>query len=134
MCCTDIAVIVFNNCTSENSGETIPVLGGTEVVAQDSHNFKVTFDYEFLEDFREQRNQGIQERNPIGIRHTEDGFHEPKESDREEIADEIDAGFLPLAAATKRLAVYVSSGEKTKNNWGPEGFNKGNHPLNIMVY
>ena len=138
LCCTDIAVIVFNNCTSDNNGEAIPThSGGTEgVVTRDSSEFKVTFDYEFLEDFCEKKtNQGVQERIPGGKQdvHSEGGFYEPNEDDEEEetVADEADGGLFPLA--TKKLGVYVSTGQKPKKTWGPVGFNKDNHPLNIMV-
>jgi len=56
LCYTDIAIIVFNNCTEDNNGKTVPVQGGGEVtVTQDSPHFTVTFNYEFLEDFRQHR-------------------------------------------------------------------------------
>jgi len=53
----DVAVIVFNNCTSDNNGKTVPIQGGEVTVTQDSPNFEVTFDYEFLEDFRKKVTQ-----------------------------------------------------------------------------
>ena len=131
----DIAVIVFNNCATDNNGVTIQKLtGGVEVVTRDSPNFKVTFNYEFLEDFREIQTQGVRERTADGGKQgsqAEVGFNDRSESDEEGLAEDDvdDAGFLPLA--TKRLG--VSTGEKQKNTWGPEGFNKDNHPLSIMV-
>ena len=130
---TDIAVIVFNNCASDNNGDTIQKpTGGTEVVTQDSPYFRVTFNYEFLEDFREVQTQGVRERTADGGKQAEVGFNDPSESDEEDLAkdDEVDVGLLPFA--TKKLG--VSTGEKQKNTWGPEGFNKDNHPLNIMVF
>ena len=128
----DIAVIVFNNCAKDNNGETIQ---GAEVVTQDSRDFKVTFNYEFLEDFREKQTQGVRERTDSRKQgfQAEVGLHDVSESDEEGLAedDEADLGLIPLA--TKKLGVTVSTGEKQKNTWGPEGFNKDNHPLNIMV-
>ena len=131
----DIAVIVFNNCATDNNGVTIQKqAGGVEVVTRDSPNFEVTFNYEFLEDFREIETQGVRERTADGGKQdlqAEVGFNDRRESDEEDLAedDKVYVGFFPLA--TKRLG--VSTGEKQKNTWGPEGFNKDNHPLNIMV-
>ena len=104
-------------------------------MTQDSCDFKVTFNYEFLEDFREKQTQGVRERTDSRKQgfQAEDGLHDASESDEEGLAedDEADLGLIPLA--TKKLGVNVSTGEKQKNTWGPEGFNKDNHPLNIMV-
>ena len=104
-------------------------------MTQDSRDFKVTFNYEFLEDFREKQTQGVRERTDSRKQgfQTEDGLHDASESDEEGLAedDEVDLGLIPLA--TKKLGVNISTGEKQKNTWGPEGFNIDNHPLNIMV-
>ena len=100
--------------------------GGTEVVTQDSDNFKVTFDYEFLEDFREKKTQGVTIHNTI-IRRQQEYDLSPREALTQR--DKVDGGFLQSAI---RRAVNVPD-PNVENNWGPEGFNKQNHPLNIMV-
>ena len=127
LCCTDVAVIVFNKCTKDNNGKPVPLEGGgTEVVTQDSNNFKITFDYEFLEDFREKKTQGVTIRNTITRRQQEYDL-----SSREALIDrdKVDGGFIQSAFHR----VVTAPDPSIDNNWGPEGFTKSNHPLNIMV-
>ena len=131
LCCTDIAVIVFNNCTTDNIGKMVP--GGTEVVTRDSEHFMVTFDYEFLEDFREKKTQGWQLRDTTRKLGFYGGLSGPNGPDEEALlaADEADASFFPTSTLKRRKGVNVREG--AENRWGPEGFNKNNHPLNVMV-
>ena len=138
LCYTDIAIIVFNNCTEDNNGENMSVEGGGEVtVTQDSSYFMVTFNYEFLEDFREKApQQHLQHHVTDGdISHSrsESGVFESPDADTLITASDEADGTI-LTAVTKTVTCHtVGSGEKWNNDWGPVGFNKKNHPLNIMV-
>ena len=126
---TDIAVTVFNKCTEDNNGDPIP--GGTEVVTKDSDDFKVTFNYEFLEDFREKTTEGWQRRMSRKQNlHTGNGHLETAKSDVEALtgAGEVDANLLTLGRF-----FHIGNEQKPQNDWGPEEFHKRNHPLNIMV-
>ena len=129
---------MFNKCTSDNNGRTVPTEGGgTEVVTQDSPKFEVTFNYEFLEDFREIKTQKVQMRTQeVQIRSTsgrqqkfqsEGGW----DTDREALTEghEADGGFFQSAI----LRAVIAPDRNMENDWGPEGFTKSNHPLNIMV-
>lgn len=132
---TDIAVIVFNNCTTNNNGKTVATCEeGEMTVTQDSPNFQVTFDYEFLEDFRDGITQRLQYRTTDGRSHTsESGFYESSDVDPLTTgSDRVDGTIFP-SAASAALRHVVGADEKWENSWGPEGFNKENHPLNIMV-
>ena len=129
---------MFNKCTSDNNGDTIPIEeeegeeggGGTEVVTQDSPKFKVTFNYEFLEDFREVKTQEVQIRSTNSRRQkfqSEGGLYTDREALTE--GDEVDGGFFQ--SAIRRTV--IAPDRNMENSWGPEGFTKSNHPLNIMV-
>jgi len=129
LCYTDIAIIVFNNCTEDNNGKTVSIEGGGEVtVTQDSPYFTVTFNYEFLEDFREKApQQHLQYRvTDDGISHSrsESGIFESPDADTLTTAsDEADGAILTTVTNTA-IHHTVGSGEKWNNNWGPVGFNK----------
>ena len=105
---------------------------GTELVTRDSVNFKVTFNYEFLEDFREKKSQGSHIRSTNSrrrIRHSNDGVFGSTDAEALTERDGTDSGLI--SSAVSRLV--GGSQEEKDNDWGPEGFNKKNHPLNIMV-
>ena len=134
LCCTDIAVIVFNKCMSDNNGKTLQLdEGGTEVVTQDSEKFEVTFNYEFLEDFCEKKTHGVHIRSTNSRRQkfqSEGGDHNwSPDTQALTEGDEIDGGLIQ--SALRR--VVNAPDPNMENNWGPEGFTKNHHPLNIMV-
>ena len=124
MIIVDIAITVFNQCTKDNAG--VAIRGGTEVMTKDSDDYKVTFNYEFLEDFRD-KTQHRPTRRKLNV-HSNNGYVEQTESDEEALAeaDERD---------TNRRGSIVGrySKDESQNSWGPEGFNKQNHPLTVMV-
>ena len=97
-------------------------------MTQDSENFQVTFDYEFLEDFREKQTQGVHIHSKAFSRRSrqQDGW-----SYREALIerDEVDGGVIQsvIQRAVNALDPNMD------NYWGPEGFTKQNHPLNIIV-
>ena len=129
LCSPDIAITVFNKCTTDNNGKTVKPQDVDIVVTRDSPYFEVTFDYEFLEDFRQTGGPGITYRS--------DDTNNPQHgySDGEVVTsnddDETDGGFFSNTTSVVRK--YVR-GETWVNHWGPEGgFNKQNHPLSIMV-
>lgn len=131
---TDIAVTVFNQCTNDNNGMPIP--GGTEVVTKDSDDFMVTFDYEFLEDFHEKPPEERQRRTSRKQNvHSGNGYSGPTESDQKVLtrADEAGNSFVPAHGSTLGRLFHIGNEEKPQISWGPEGFDKQNHPLNIMV-
>ena len=135
MCCSDIAITVFNNCTKDNNGDTAPSKDkngkqkGTELVTQDSDNFEVTFNYEFLEDFCEEKAQGIEIRSTDSRRHVQGSNDGVSASPDTEEREETDDGLFPST-----FNRFVRGQQKAMDNkWGPKGFNKQNHPLNIMV-
>lgn len=92
----------------------------------DSNNFQVTFDYEFLEDFREKKTQGVHVRSTIVRRQL---FQQENNWSSRDPLTERDDGFFQSVI---QRAVNAPD-PNVENNWGPEGFNKNNHPLNIMV-
>ena len=118
----DIAVLVFNKCTTNNVGSTKTLSHGTEeVVTKDSPHFEVTFDYEFLEDFQEKNVQRLQTRHLNGKAYN---YHS-------------ESGYTASGGATHSTDGVDQSTtdfqDTRENNWGPAGFEKSNHPLNIMV-
>ena len=133
---TDIAVTVFNKCTEDNNGNPIP--GGTEVVTKDSDDFMVTFNYEFLEDFHEKPTEERLQRRRTSRRrniHSGNGHSGSTESDEKALtgADEVDNSFFPAHGSTLGRFFGIGNEQKPQNSWGPEGFDKQKHPLNIMV-
>ena len=98
------------------------------MVTQDSKKFEVTFDYEFLEDFRVKQTQGVHIRSSTFSRRSR---QQDDLSSREALTerDEVDGGVIQSVIQRTVNAPDPS----IENNWGPEGFTKKNHPLNIMV-
>ena len=130
MIIVDIAITVFNQCTKDNAG--VAIRGGTEVMTKDSDDYKVTFNYEFLEDFCD-KTQHRPTRRKQNV-HSNNSYLEQTESDREALtgADERDGS---RRGSTLGCFFHICSGGKdeSQNSWGPEGFNKQNHPLTVMV-
>lgn len=120
---------MFNKCTSDNVGTTMELPhGGEMTVTQDSPYFEVTFDYEFLEDFQEKKTQSIQIRQEDGKSYdfrSESGY-----SGSENLTDGVE-GIRRLQSAAFRQV--LGAHDTWENDWGPVGFKKCNHPLNIMV-
>ena len=97
-------------------------------VTQDSPYFEVAFDYEFLEDFQEKKTQRIQIRREEGKSY--DFCSESGYSGSDDAAESTDGIYLlPSAAIRQVLGIH----DTWENDWGPVGFKKSNHPLNIMV-
>jgi len=119
----DITVLVFNKCTTNNVGSTKTLSHGREeVITKDSPHFEVTFDYEFLEDFQE---KSVQHR--VQIRHP----------DRKAYGFHSESGYSASGDATHSTdgvdQSTIDAQDTWESNWGPVGFKKSNHPLNIMV-
>ena len=113
LCYTDIAIIVFNNCTEDNNGDNVSVEGGGEVtVTQDSPYFTVTFNYEFLEDFREKApQQHLQHRVTDGgtslYSRPESGVYESPDADTlTTTSDEADGTILTAVTKTVTSTEY----------------------------
>jgi len=102
--------------------------GGEMAVTQDSPFFEVTFDYEFLEDFQEKQGQSIRIRHDDGKSYdfrSESGY--TGSEDGVESTDGVN--LLKSTAFRQVLGIH----DTWENDWGPVGFKKSNHPLNIMV-
>ena len=130
MIIVDIAITVFNQCTKDNAG--VAIQGGTEVMTKDSDDYKVTFNYEFLEDFRDKtRHRSTRRKRNV---HSNNGYVEQTESDGEALtgADERDTNRRGSIVG-RYLHIGIGSKDESQNSWGPEGFNKQNHPLTVMV-
>jgi len=136
LCYTDIAIIVFNNCTEDNNGNTVSIEGGGEVtVTQDSPYFTVTFNYEFLEDFRAQQQwqHRVTDGGTSQYSHSESGVYESPDVDTLTTASDEADDTIWTSVTNAALRHTFGGGETWNNDWGPVGFNKKNHPLNIMV-
>ena len=96
-------------------------------MTRDSENFQVTFDYEFLEDFHVKQIQGVHIRSNTFSRSQQQDDKSYREALTE--CDEVDDGIIQSVI---QRAVNAPD-PNMENNWGPEGFNKKNHPLNIIV-
>ena len=115
----DIAILVFNKCTSDNAG-TMPN-NKEEAITKDSLHFEITFDYEFLEDIKDS-STWMQNDN----RKTH-AFHFERRYSTLDTAKRV--GTRNILNFSQTLGAH----DTFKNDWGPAGFKKSNHPLNIMV-
>ena len=126
----DIAITVFNQCTKDNAG--VAIQGGTEVMTKDSDDYEVTFNYEFLEDFRDKtRHRSTRRKRNV---RSNSGYLEHIESDGETLTgtDERD-GCRRGSTLGRFFHIGIGGKDEYQNSWGPEGFNKQNHPLTVMV-
>ena len=112
-----MAHAVLDRCMTDNATEENP-----DIV--NSKNYEVTFDFEFLEDWRPQVARTLRGRlSRLTRRQREVGRS----------TDNLDVKPLDVASSVDSSLVAGNDEEKQAVKWKPEGFSRAWHPLSLMV-
>ena len=110
---SDVAHAVLDRCMSDNATEENP-----DIV--NSRNYEVTFDFEFLQDWRPHKAKLSSHTTRRNRRNWNLELGEAHGSPTVDVASSVGNSDL-------------SKEEKQATKWKPEGFSKLHHPLHLMV-
>ncbi|CAI8048714.1 Transient receptor potential cation channel subfamily A member 1 homolog [Geodia barretti] len=125
----EVAEEVFNRCTVTNATKD-------GKIRPDSREYRVLFNYEFLEDFQDRetaahrlaRRLTRKEHSALAI--SADGEEQEDLSDSRSVksSDDAEAGHVDMITKLRSR-----KGRRFTTSWGPEGFRKSRHSLSVMV-
>lgn len=115
----DVAKVVFNRCAVANDDQ----------VSKDNVNYQITFNYEFLEDFREIEHELLKRAfTRYNI------YHELATSNRH-VARRHNVS--DAKSSVSNSDIEEKTGKKASDgfqtDWGPVGYTRTNHCLNVLV-
>ena len=119
---SDVAVMVLDRCTSIDPD-----------FAKDSEYFNVTYSYDLIDDFRDPRKS---ESSADSHDDVDDVDDVNDVDDVDDVNDVEDYDFTDFTDFKEPSCLSESIFPKNGNfstDWGPEGFDRTNHPLNLMV-